>query len=116
MTRAEDRVQFLETAEWMRLYRVGGERTQRSVALEMGVQPSMLRDWERGRKVPSTVNFITWARVLGLLVEVVDGETGSDGPAVSGVRDAGDLYGDECGERCGAGRAGSGVGDDGVRA
>lgn len=75
MTREEDRAEYMGVAAALRAYRVGKGIKQNAAAREMGVQSSMLRDWEKGVKVPSAVNFITWARVLGFFVEVVDGES-----------------------------------------
>jgi transcriptional regulator with XRE-family HTH domain len=67
----------VELAASLRKYRLRKGVTQVGAAKEMGVGASMLRDWEFGVTIPSAVNFITWTRVLGFFVEVVDGEAGS---------------------------------------
>ena len=60
--------------------------TRTAVGDAMGLTPMAIAHWEHRRDLPSTANFILWARSLGFTVVVVDGTGAVHAPRLVPLR------------------------------
>jgi len=60
------------TTKTIRELRIAAGMTQLELAIAVGVTPSAVYNWERGKNEPSATNLRDLARVLGVSMDVID--------------------------------------------
>ena len=63
----------LDIIQALRARRLRFHIRQRTVAQELGVRPTQMAKWEKGRAEPKFSAICRWARVLGMTVDLLEG-------------------------------------------